>query len=139
MLSSMNVRTRSSWPVAFCGLLLAGCMQAGPGACSSEERAVFDSIEHFDGMPLEAEDHATGACGGGFQTTDAQAVIDHYQRELVSDGWLIGVPGTQPDGEDVVFPPGVLQAQRGDMSFSVTIPQAGADRGSVTVLVGEGL
>ena len=117
--------------VALGAVLLAGCLQAGPGACSDEERAVFDSLQHFQNMPLVAEDHATGGCAARFQTTDPQAVTDHYASELLEGRWLIGTP--------VELPPGVLQARKGDMSFSVEIPLEGGDRGTVTVLVGEGL
>lgn len=120
-------------------LLLIGCVQAGPGACSDEERAVFDSIEHFEGRALVAEDHAAGGCAARFETTDPNAVIDHYERELNGERWVIGARGTQPDGGPVEMPPGSLQAHRGEMSFSVEVPLQGGDRGTVTVLVGEGL
>ena len=120
-------------------LLLPGCLQAGFGACSDEERAVFDSLRHFEDMPLVAQDHATGGCAARFQTTDPQAVIDHYESELLDGLWLIGTLERQPDGTPVEVPPGVLLAQKGDMSFSVEVPLEGGDRGTVTVLVGEGL
>ena len=120
-------------------LLLTGCLQAGPGACSEEERAAFDSIEHFEDMGLVAEDHATGACAARFQTDDHEAVIEHYTRELEADGWEIGIRGTQPDGSPIEMEPGYLQAHQGEFSASVEIPLRGADAGTVTVLVGEGL
>ena len=130
-LDRVNGFARCRWGAALIGLLLAGCLQAGFGACSAEERAVFDSIRHFEEMPLEAEDHATGACGARFQTADPQSVLEHYEGELERGGWLIGTL--------IHLPSGVMQAQRGDMSFSVEIPLEGGDAGTVTVLVGEGL
>lgn len=120
-------------------VLLAACLGAGPGSCSAEERAAFDAIPHFEDRPLEAEDHATGGCAGRFTTTDPQAVIDHYTAELLAAGWEIGARGTQPDGTPVEMPPGILLAHKGEMSFGVEIPMAGGDRGTVTVLVGDGL
>lgn len=126
-------------PAVLIGLLLQACLGAGPGACSETERAIFDSIEHPGNVLLEAVDHSTGACAARFQTTDPAAVMEHYERELVSNGWLVGPQGTQPDGTPVEMPPNVLQAQRGEMSFGVEIESDG-DRGEiVTVLVGEGL
>ena len=120
-------------------LVLSACLGAGPGACGADERDAFDGIQHFDGQPLDAEDHATGGCAGRFETTNPQAVIDHYTATLRAAGWELGARGTQPDGTPVVDPPGILSARKGEMSFSLEIPLEGGDQGTVTVLVGEGL
>lgn len=119
--------------------MLSACLAAGPGACSADERAAFEEIQHFGDGRLEAEDHATGGCAARFETTDPQAVIDHYTSSLGAGGWELGARGTQPDGSPVVDPPGILSARRGEMSFSLEIPLEGGDQGTVTVLVGEGL
>lgn len=117
--------------------MLAACLGPLLPTCGDEERAAFESIRHFEDRVLAAEDHNTGACAGRFQTTDPDAVIDHYRAELEASGWEIGAPGTQPDGSAVEMPPGVLQAHRDEMAFTVEIPFEGADRGAVTVLVGD--
>jgi hypothetical protein len=58
---------------------------------------------------------------------------------LRAAGWELGARGTQPDGTPVVEPPGILSARKGGMLFSVEIPLEGADRGTVTVVVREGI
>ncbi len=126
-------------PASLAVLVLTACLGAGPGACSADERALFEGIRHFDDRALQAEDHATGGCAARFQTTNPQAVIDHYTATLRAAGWDLGARGSQPDGTPVVDPPGVLSASNDGMLFSVEIPLEGADRGTVTVLVGEGL
>ena len=119
--------------------MLSACLAAGPGACSDEERAAFEGIQHFGDRGLEAEDHATGGCAARFEATDPQVVIDHYTATLQAAGWELGARGLQPDGTPVVDPPGILSARKGDMTFSLEIPLEGGDQGTATVLVGEGL
>jgi len=102
-------------------LLLAGCLQGGPGGCSAEEAAAFNQIDHFEA--LVPEDDPFGVCGASFTTdADPQAVVSHYQALLAGAGWAVDEPidgpMTDEDGKQVGSSI-ELTAAKGSMTFSL--------------------
>jgi hypothetical protein len=123
-------------------LLLAGCLTAGPGGCSSEEAAAFNEIDHFGEQALTPQDHPYGVCGATFQS-DArpELIVEHYQIALRATGWTVHdaefSPMTAEGGEQIGSSVG-MGADRGSMSFSIGAELLdGPEPPTYNVLVGE--
>jgi hypothetical protein len=104
-------------------LLLAGCLTAGPGGCSSEEAAAFNGIDHYGEQPLTPKDHPYGICAASFTTdVDPKQVVEHYQTVLEAAGWTVQDPESSPiqaEGGDQVGTGIGLGAAKGGMMFSL--------------------
>lgn len=63
------------------------------GACSAEEAAAFNEIDHYGGITLQPQDHYNGVCGATLTTTDdPEAVLEHYRDEWTAAGWTLDPP-----------------------------------------------
>jgi hypothetical protein len=126
----------------FTTVLLAGCLTAGPGGCSSEEAAAFNGIDHFGGQSLTPEDHPYGICAASFSSdADPDLVIEHYQTVLPAAGWIVQDPESSPilaeDGDEAGTGIG-LSATKGTMTFSLGAEVLeGVEPIQFNVLVGE--
>ena len=105
--------------------LAAGCLTAGPGACTSEARAAFNEIEQYGGIHLEPVDYPLGGrCVASFTSADEPAVVlDYYRAQWTAAGWTPDPPtplATPPaeDAPDFVF--GAASARKDGMTYSVT-------------------
>ena len=126
----------------FTTILLAGCLTAGPGGCSSEEAAAFNEIDHFGEQSLVPEDHPYGICGATFTSdVDPDLIIEHYQSVLPDAGWTVGEVESSPitaGGGDQVGTGIGLAATKGTMSFSIGAELIdGAEPPTFNILVGE--
>ena len=107
-------------------MLAAGCLTAGPGACTSEARAAFSEIEQYGGIHLEPVDYPLGGrCAANFTSADEPAVVlDYYRAQWTAAGWTIdpATPLATPPAEDVVdFVFGYVSARKDGMTYSVTV------------------
>jgi hypothetical protein len=104
-------------------VLLAGCLTAGPGGCSSEEALAFNEIDHFGEGLLVPQDHPYGICGATFTSdVDPEVVIEHYQATLPEAGWKVQEPESSTitaEGGDQVGRSINLSAAKGSMTFSL--------------------
>lgn len=138
-------RSRMRWIAGLAiTVVLAGCLTAGPGACSAEEAAAFNEIDHFGEEPLVPEDHPYGICAATF-TTDVEpnVIIGHYRTVLRQAGWTVqeaeSSPITDEGGAQVGTSIG-LAAAKGTKTFSLgaELLVDGAEPPTFNVLVGEG-
>lgn len=112
--------------LALCvAILVAGCLTAGPGACTQEARAAFNEIEHYDGIDLEPQDYPLGGrCVASFTSADDPAVVfDYYRAQWAAAGWLVepSEPLATPPAEGVVdFVFGLASARKEGMTYWVT-------------------
>jgi hypothetical protein len=118
----------------FTTVLLAGCLTAGPGACSSEEAAAFNEIDHFGEQPLAPEDHPLGKCAASFTTDgDPDVIVEHYRRVLPETGWTVLADDEAGGGTGVG-----LSASNGSMTFNVNAEiLGGGEPTRFNVLVGK--
>jgi hypothetical protein len=112
------------WIVALStGLLLTGCLTAGPGGCSSEEAAAFNEIDHFGEQLIVPEDHPYGICGATFTSdVDPDDVVEHYQAALTDAGWTVGGTESSPitvEGGGQIGTSIGLSGAMGSMTFSL--------------------
>jgi hypothetical protein len=106
-------------------VLAAGCLTAGPGACTSEARAAFHEIEQYGGIQLEPQDYPLGGrCVANFNSTDEPAVVfDYYRAQWTAAGWTPDAEtplASPPAGDAVDFVYGYLSARKDGMTYSVT-------------------
>jgi len=112
--------------VATCvAILAAGCLTAGPGACTSEAATAFNEIEHYDGIDLEPKDYPLGGrCVASFTSADEPAVVlDYYRAQWTAAGWTLdpATPLATPPAEDAVdFVFGWASARKDGLTYSVT-------------------
>jgi hypothetical protein len=106
--------------------LAAGCLTAGPGACTSEARAAFNEIEQYGGIHLEPVDYPLGGrCAANFTSADEPTVVlDYYRAQWTAAGWTLDPPTplATPPAEDVVdFVPGSASAHKDGMTYWVIV------------------
>jgi hypothetical protein len=123
-------------------LLLAACLQAGPGGCSVEEAAAFNEIDHFGEHALQPEDHPYGICGATFTSdVDPDVIIDHYQLALTEAGWTVQDAESSPvtaEGGGRLGTAVTLTAAKGSMTFSLGAELLeGPEPPTFNILVGE--
>lgn len=72
-----------------CTAMLSACLgPLFPGECSDEERAAFESFDHYGADPLVPDDDGLGGCRGTFASVaDSQDVIEHYEAALGAADW----------------------------------------------------
>ena len=108
-------------------VLAAGCLNAGPGACTAEAAAAFSEIEHYGGISLEPQDYPLGGrCVASFTSEDEpRVVLDFYRAQWTTAGWTLDssspLASAPPDAEvpDVVF--GGASAHKDGMTYTVTV------------------
>jgi hypothetical protein len=108
-------------------VLAAGCLVAGPGACTQAAAAAFNEVEHYGGITLQPKDYPLGGrCTASFNSSDPiEVVLDHYRAEWTAAGWtldpsspLASAPPSGADVADFVF--GGASARKDGMTYSVT-------------------
>lgn len=123
-------------------LLLTGCLGGVIGGeCSDEEAAAFNAIPHYGGEDLVREDHPYGACADVLVTSDdPEAVVEHYQTELMRAGYDVGPiesgPMTTETGEAIgshVF----FQATKSVMTANVSAEIITGQETQFVILVGD--
>ena len=79
---------------AIVALVVAGCLNAGPGACTPEAAAAFKEIEHYGGISLEPQDYPLGGrCVGSFTSDDdPEVVLEFYRTQWTAAGWSLDPP-----------------------------------------------
>lgn len=126
MQTTETMNARLSGLIAVCiAILAAGCLTAGPGACTSEAATAFNEIEHYGGIDLEPQDYPLGGrCVASFTSADPPAVVlDYYRAQWAEAGWTLdpATPVATPPGEEVVdFVFGSASATKDGMTYSVT-------------------
>ena len=106
--------------------LAAGCLNAGPGACTPEAAAGFNEIEQYGGIHLEPQDYPLGGrCVASFTSTDQpEVVLDYYRAQWTAAGWTLNPStplATPPPGEDVAdFVFGSASAHKDGLTYWVT-------------------
>ena len=130
------------WIAGFFTILLAGCLTAGPGGCSSGEAAAFNEIGHFGDQALVPEDHPYGICGATFTSdVDPDLIIEHYQTVLPEAGWTVQAVESSSitaEGGDQIGTAISLGAAKGSMSFSLGAELLeGSEAPTFNILVGE--
>jgi hypothetical protein len=109
--------------------LAAGCLNAGPGACTPEAAAAFNEIKQYGGIHLEPQDYPSGfggRCVATFTSADPPAVVlDYYRAQWTAAGWTLDpsspLASAPPAGEgvpDFVF--GGASAHKNGTTYSVT-------------------
>ena len=106
-------------------VLVAGCLNAGPGACTAEAAAAFNEIEHYGGIELQPEDYPLGGrCVASFISADEpEVVLDYYRAKWTAAGWTLDPSpplATPPPGDGVDFVFGSASARKGGLIYSVT-------------------
>ena len=107
--------------------LLAGCLNAGPGACTSEAAAAFNEIDQYGDINLEPQDYPLGGrCVASFTTDDEPAVVlDFYRGQWRAAGWTLDasspLASAPPVSEEPDFVLGALSAHKDGMTYSVTV------------------
>lgn len=122
--------------------LAAGCLNAGPGACTPEAAAAFNEIKQYGGIHLEPQDYPSGfggQCVATFSSADRpQVVLDFYRAQWTAAGWTLDPSSplaTPSPGVDFVW--GGSSAHKNGMTYSVTAVIKGQDK-SYQLLVGRG-
>jgi hypothetical protein len=142
----MGVRSQSIrviWAFAL-GLaaLAAGCLNAGPGACTAEAAAAFNEISHYGGIRLEPQDYPLGGrCAASFTSADQPSlVLDYYRAQWTAAGWslnpsspLASAPPAGGNVPDFVF--GGASAHKNGLTYWVTA-QLNGDEITYVLLVG---
>lgn len=129
------MRSRSSRLICALGLglaaLAAGCLQSAFGACSPEEAAAFNEIDHYGGIKLQPQDHPYGVCTATFSTADQpEAVLDHYRAQWTAAGWSLNPPEPSPppppEGEEIME---LVEASatRDGMTYRVSVELIGEE------------
>ena len=107
--------------------LSAGCLNAGPGACTAEAAAAFHQIEHYGGISLEPQDYPLGGrCVASFTSEDEpRAVLDFYRAQWTTAGWTLDssppLPSASPDAGEPDAVLGGASAHKDGMTYSVTV------------------
>jgi hypothetical protein len=107
--------------------LSAGCLNAGPGACTAEAAAAFNEIEHYGGISLEPQDYPLGGrCVASFTSEDEpRVVLDFYRAQWTTAGWTLDssspLASAPPDAEEPDFVFGGASAHKDGMTYSVTV------------------
>lgn len=107
--------------------LAAGCLVAGPGACTQAATAAFNEIEHYGGINLQPEDYPLGGrCVASFTSADQpEVVLDYYRAQWTAAGWTLDpsspLASAPPAGEEIIdFVFGGASARKDGMAYSVT-------------------
>jgi hypothetical protein len=126
-----TMRSRTIRRICALGLCLAalsaGCLNAGPGACTPEAAAAFNEIEHFGGVSLEPQDYPLGGrCVASFTSEqEPEVVLDFYREQWTAAGWTLDRPSplasAPPVGEEPDFVFGGASAHKDGMTYSVTV------------------
>ena len=108
-------------------VLSAGCLNAGPGACTAEAAAALNEIEHYGGISLEPQDYPLGGrCVASFTSEDGpEVVLDFYRAQWTAAGWTLDssspLASAPPDAEEPDFVFGGASAHKDGMTYSVTV------------------
>ena len=112
---------------AIVALVVAGCLNAGPGACTPEAAAAFNEIEHYGGISLEPQDYPLGGrCVGSFTSDDdPEVVLEFYRTQWTAAGWSLDPPlplaSAPPVGEEPDFVFGGTSAHKDGLTYSMTV------------------
>lgn len=121
-------------------MVLTGCLGPMiPGECTDEERAAFETIDHFGGDPLTPDDDPLGGCRATF-TSDAGAdeVIDHYESAFRTADWVLDRTYRGPiknENGDVVGTTVAIAARKGSIASAVEAELFDGEPGRWIVIV----
>jgi hypothetical protein len=93
------------------------------GSCSERELAIIDEIAQYPGATAAFQyESASRSCAASVELEAApDDVLEHYHRELESDGWTVAITAVPAEAEGVPVTFKELSANRGSDSFTMAL------------------
>ena len=109
------------------------------GSCSDRELAIIDEIAQYPGANATFNyESSSGSCAASFEVqASPEDVLEHYRRELESDGWQVEIENV-PTSDGVAVSAKDLSAQRDGDSFTIAMESFPPDNTSAAVRVDAG-